>query len=275
MEFMMIISTPDIANYMGKFPNVTLFVDFEILGKEKRQGHLDTVKSEMTLEQLIPIRDAAPNSKILARINPINSNTYSEIESVINYGADSIMLPMFSTFDEIDSFFKMIDGRVLGIPLFETSASIKLLPEIISKIALKQCHIGLNDLHLDQGKNFLFEPLADGFLEKPAELLRKSNIKFGIGGIAKVGDGLVPAENIIGEHIRLGSTAAILSRSFNDNKTNIKDFLGSINIKKELEKITIMINHYHSIDKIELEKNRELTWKLIREISNKRTKSSN
>ena len=112
MEFMMIISTPDIANYMGKFPNVTLFVDFEILGKEKRQGHLDTVKSEMTLEQLIPIRDAAPNSKILARINPINSNTYSEIESVINYGADSIMLPMFSTFDEIDSFFKMIDNSV-------------------------------------------------------------------------------------------------------------------------------------------------------------------
>ena len=53
MEFMMIISTPDIANYMGKFPNVTLFVDFEILGKE-RQGHLDTVKSEMT-EQLIPL----------------------------------------------------------------------------------------------------------------------------------------------------------------------------------------------------------------------------
>ncbi len=272
MEFMMIVSTPDIAKYMEKFSNVTLFVDFEVLGKEDRQGHLDTVKSDMTLEQLKPIRKAAPNSKILARINPINQNTFNEIESVIKYGADSIMLPMFSSFDEVDNFFRIIDGRVLGIPLFETSASITLLPEIISKIPLKQCHIGLNDLHLDQQKNFIFEPLADGFLEKPAKLLRKSNIKFGIGGIAKVGDGLVPAENIIGEHTRLGSKAVILSRSFNDNKTNIKDFLDSINIEKELEKITILIKHYNSIDKNELEKNKSFTWKLIKEVSSQREK---
>jgi hypothetical protein len=37
---------------------------------------------------------------------------------------------------------------------------------------------------------------------------------YGFGGLASLGRGLVPAEMIIKEHYRLGSTGAILSRSF-------------------------------------------------------------
>ncbi|MDE6340527.1 MAG: aldolase, partial [Muribaculaceae bacterium] len=37
------------------------------------------------------------------------------------------------------------------------------------------------------------------------------------GGIAKLGDGLLPAEKVIMEHYRLGSTRAILSRTFCDS----------------------------------------------------------
>ena len=44
---------------------------------------------------------------------------------------------------------------------------------------------------------------------------------YGFGGIASLGKGIIPAEMIIKEHYRLGSTCAILSRSFcNVNKIN-------------------------------------------------------
>ena len=43
-------------------------------------------------------------------------------------------------------------------------------------------------------------------------------IPYGFGGIAQLGQGTLPAENIIAEHYRLGSSMAILSRSFCNTK---------------------------------------------------------
>ena len=37
---------------------------------------------------------------------------------------------------------------------------------------------------------------------------------FGFGGIARIGEGDLPSDNILGEHVRLGSTSVILSRTF-------------------------------------------------------------
>ena len=38
--------------------------------------------------------------------------------------------------------------------------------------------------------------------------------KFGFGGIARIGEGDLPSDNILGEHVRLGSQSVILSRTF-------------------------------------------------------------
>ena len=59
----------------------------------------------------------------------------------------------------------------------------------------------------------------DGTVEELCTKFREKNIPYGFGGIASLGKGIVPAEKIIKEHYRLGSTCAILSRSFcNCNK---------------------------------------------------------
>ena len=42
-------------------------------------------------------------------------------------------------------------------------------------------------------------------------------IPYGFGGIAKLDEGMLPARHIIAEHYRLGSSMAILSRSFYDS----------------------------------------------------------
>ena len=45
-------------------------------------------------------------------------------------------------------------------------------------------------------------------------MMSELNIPFGIGGIACLGTGLLPAELILAAHLRLGSERVILSRSF-------------------------------------------------------------
>ena len=63
----------------------------------------------------------------------------------------------------------------------------------------------------------MFELLADGTVERIISKIKPTGIPFGFGGIAKIGDGLLPAEKIILENYRLGSTRVILSRTFLDN----------------------------------------------------------
>ena len=52
----------------------------------------------------------------------------------------------------------------------------------------------------------------------------------GFGGIAHW-EGLIPAEQIIGEHVRLGSKRLILSRTFCGNKKYLNSFVKNINLE--------------------------------------------
>ena len=75
--------------------------------------------------------------------------------------------------------------------------------------------IGLNDIHIERNTSFMFEPYIDGLLDKTVSILRSNNQKFGIGGIGKIGSGLLPTPKcVINEHTRLKSSGVILSRSF-------------------------------------------------------------
>ena len=60
----------------------------------------------------------------------------------------------------------------------------------------------------------MFELLADGTVDRIADKFREYGVPFGVGGIARLGRGMLPAEYILAEHIRLDSRAVILSRSF-------------------------------------------------------------
>jgi len=61
---------------------------------------------------------------------------------------------------------------------------------------------------------FMFEPLANGLVERLCRKISSMGIPYGFGGVARIGEGVLPAENIIAEHYRLGSSMVILSRSF-------------------------------------------------------------
>ena len=106
------------------------------------------------------------------------------------------------------------------------------------------------------GNKFIFEPLINNLLERPANILNFENIPWGFGGIARYGEGLIPAELIMGEHVRLGSKRLILSRTFHRNAINLNNLILSMDFPGETEKLINCEKEWLQASKIELEENK-------------------
>lgn len=217
LEYFYITNNPDVALACERAGVDRIFIDMEYIGKDKRQGGLDTVKNHHTVEDVKNVRAAISKSKLLVRVNPIHDGSEDEINAVINAGADFIMLPMWKSVDDVKAFYSIVQRRVKTILLLETEEARKCLDDVVLLDDVDEIYIGLNDLHLSQHKKFMFELYVDGTVDEIVSKLKKANIKFGIGGVGKVNcDNLLPAENILCEHYRLGSSMAILARAFCD-----------------------------------------------------------
>ena len=194
-------------------------MDLETLGKEKRQQGLNSVKSQHTVDDIRAIKPLLSTSEMLVRVNSWYEGSPAEIDAVIDAGADIIMLPYWKTTAEVAAFTKAVGNRCKTTLLLETKEAVDCIDEVIKSGGFDEIHIGLNDLPLSYGMTFMFELLADGTVEKLCQKFKAAGIPYGFGGIAKLGCGLLPAEKVIMEHYRLGSTRAILSRSFCDCAT--------------------------------------------------------
>lgn len=214
LTLMYITNNPEIALIAEKNGVNRVWVDLERLGKEERQGHINSVKSKHTIADVAAISTVLTKAELLVRINPWHNNSKAEIEQVISAGADIIMLPMWKTVEEVKSFLQTVNKRTKTTLLLETKEAEACLEDVLKLGGMDEVHIGLNDLHLSYGLTFMFELLANGTVERICQKLKTANIPYGFGGIARLGEGELPAERVVMEHYRLGSTRAILSRSF-------------------------------------------------------------
>ena len=214
LNLMYITNDPKIAEIAESSGVDWIFIDLEINGKEERQGHLDTVISRHHIEDVKNVKHVLKNSKLLVRVNPIYEGSINEINRVIDDGADIVMLPFFKSKDEVETFVRYVGNRSKTILLLETPEAVDNIDDILSVDGIDYIHIGLNDLHLGYNMKFMFELLADGTVEKLCNKIKSVGIPYGFGGIAQLGKGDLPAEKIITEHYRLGSSMVILSRSF-------------------------------------------------------------
>lgn len=235
MEFILITNSIRNAIVAEKAGINRIMVDLEILGKIERQGHLNTLISKHDINDINHIRKVISKSELMVRINPINRNSRDEINQVLDCGVDVIMLPMFKNVAEVEEFLEIIDGRCKTNLLFETSQSFVRCSQIMKLEGITEVHIGLNDLHLSFGLNFMFELISEGIVDFLCSNFRKSNIDFGIGGIARIGKGLIKSEDILLQHIKLGSKRAILSRDFSVLFNNLDDDSLLIQLTKEIK----------------------------------------
>ncbi|WP_299744246.1 aldolase/citrate lyase family protein [uncultured Rossellomorea sp.] len=248
LNLMYITNNPVIAKIAEKSGVDWIFLDLEINGKEERQGHLDTVISRHKISDVNKIKGALTKSKLVVRVNPIFEGSQTEIKRVIDDGADIIMLPYFKCKDEVDTFVKYVDKRAKTMLLLETPEAVENIDDILNVNGIDYIHIGLNDLHLGYGMKFMFELLADGTVERLCNKFKSVGIPYGFGGIAQLGKGELPAEKIITEHYRLGSSMVILSRSFcnidlHDNLEFIDNiFHKGVKAIREFEKDNILKN---------------------------------
>ena len=220
MKLMYITKNPDIAKIAEGAGVDWIFVDMEFIGKDSRQGGLDTVQNHHTVDDVAAIKNVVNQAKVLVRVNPVHdalpnySSSKDEIDAVINAGADIIMLPFFKTIREVEEFIEYVGGRAKTCLLVETPEAAEILGQIVKVPGIDMIHIGLNDMHLALKMKFMFQLLADGSVDKWAKIIKDEGIPFGFGGLASLDGGIIPGRMILKEHYRLGSQMVIVSRSF-------------------------------------------------------------
>lgn len=165
------------------------------------------------------------------------------------------MLPYFKTFEEVETFVKLIAGRAEAILLVETREAADNLEQILSSLNISRIHVGLNDLAIDTDSKNRFSLLCSDWMAHICEIPKRLKIPFGLGGITRIVDRAVPIspDLIYAQYARLGARCAVISRSFT-NKIS-PDQLGP-----ELARSKARIDYWFSQSKEVLqEANDELT----------------
>ncbi len=237
INFIFITNAPDLAQFAESAGVQRIMIDLERDGKLERQGHLDTLISQHSLADIKPVKARLDQAELIVRLNPLSGRSLQEIDSAIASGADILMLPMFYSAAEVEEFVALVDGRARVMPLVETYAAAQDISSIAALPGVSEVFIGLNDLHLDMGLKFMFQPVASGLVEELVSKVLLAGKPCGFGGIARVGEGLIPGEMVLAEHVRVGSTGVILSRTFHRKSSHLSDLHASMNMQEELHKL--------------------------------------
>ena len=219
IDLLTITNSPALAAACDALPGMRLFVDLERNGKAERQAGRNTFISTHQLSDVGRVKAQLNHARLMVRVNPYDpaqtAAAQAEVDAVIAQGADMLMLPMFTSAAQLREFSAIVAGRVPLVPLLETAGALASLDDWITTPGIAEVFVGLNDLHVSLGCRFMFEPLLLGHVEQVATRAHQHGLRFGFGGIARVGEGLLPGQDVLAEHARLGSRAVILSRTFN------------------------------------------------------------
>lgn len=241
-----------------------VFFDLEYINKAERQRGRNTVISNNNIEDIPQIKKVLTSSELLVRTNPIHAYTSTEVERSIAYGADILMLPMVISYQDVEQYVSFVKGRAKVCVMIETAQALARIDDILSVKGVDEIFIGLNDLHISMGLSFMFEVLSGGLVEYAANKCKRKGIPFGFGGIARIGDGILPAEKILAEHVRLGSSSVILSRTF---KGEVGKNVGmKIDLSVEVKKIRQVMESIVSWDETMFAANHQDISKIVKQI---------
>ena len=265
LHTIMISSDPGLAGLACAAGVDEIMVDLETgAAKKERQKGLGAWMSDATPEDVSRLRETVAPGALLVRVNPLGDGSQAEVDDAIARGADAVMLPMFRDRDTVARFCDLVRGRARVVPLAETRDAVACVEEVVRETPIDRLHFGLNDLQIELGHKVTFQPVAEGALEQACSALRAAGTAFGIGGVGRAnGTDLVPAEVILGEHVRLGSTWAILSRSFRGKADGVADLARDFDFSKELRGLSAAYDAHQSGGAAALDENRHVFNRLV------------
>jgi hypothetical protein len=237
LQLILITRDPDFAQASCAAGVNRIMVDLEVLGKEARQRGRNMVMNGHRREDVARLRPAVPTGGLMARVNPLHSDSRQEIDAVIAAGADYVMLPMFRFRAEVEQFISLMSGRAKTVLLLETPEARSELDQILSVAGIDEIHVGLNDLSLGLGMPFLFQVLAEGIIDE------------------------------IAEHKRVGSEMVILSRSFHgDSKTLAQFEQTGIDLQGEIAGLRAVEQRAADRSQAQIERDRRVLQRKVQEI---------
>ncbi|WP_447971132.1 aldolase/citrate lyase family protein [Nitrospira sp. M1] len=191
-------------------------VDLEVIGKAERQGGLNTWISGHK-EDLIPaMREQLAHAKLFARTNPLHSGTVDEVGRLIDMGVEVLMLPYFTTAQDVRTYAHIVGDRAHVVPLLENVQAANIIEDLVALDEIREIHVGINDLGLSLGFRNRFSTLATDLVVHIASCVRQSGKRLGFGHVGRAMDRSlpIPSDLVYAQYARLGATATIVSRKF-------------------------------------------------------------
>ncbi len=221
-------------------------VDIERLGKARRQAGIPDARiSDHHLHDLAPIARCLRGARAFARLNPPHEGTAHEIETALNHGARSLMLPQFRRAEEARAFVERVRGRAEVLLLLETAEALEELQDILGLPGVDELMVGLNDLSHALGMAHPMQLAASPVLAEIAAQARQQQVAFGFGGLSSPefsGEELpAPPDLLLARYAELGAHSAWLSRT-------LLHHLTPATLGPSLERLRARLRHWFSRD---------------------------
>jgi hypothetical protein len=197
--------------------------DLEILGKRERQPDGDNRIADHRASVLPCLRGVIGNARLHVRSNPLHPGLVQELESWLDAGVTSVMLPMVRSVHAARQVVAMVRGRAEVIVMVEHADALPIVDELAALDGVAELYVGANDLARSLGWPTRFSVLGSDLIESVAEAAHRRGRGFGFFGIARPDDASlpVPADLIYAEQVRLGATSFVIARSFGAAPENI------------------------------------------------------
>lgn len=188
-----------------------VIVDWETAGKAARQTGYSTQVNQDSPEHVRALSERS--IPVLVRIDHLDAvQVARDVETAIDCGAESIMLPMATTAKQVQHLVDTVAGRARCIVQIETQSIVERVASL-QQIGWDTAYIGLNDLMISRGAKWIWRPMLDGTVEQIYEAL--PGRKIGFGGVTVIGQGEpLPFTSLFAEMARLGCAMSFLRRSF-------------------------------------------------------------
>jgi hypothetical protein len=229
-----------------------VIVDWENIGKERRQNFADTEINHHTLADLRAVR-ACTSARVICRVNGVYAGTADEIDRAVDAGVDEVLVPMVRTVEEVEQVLALTRDRCAVSILVETDAAVAASAPL-SRLPLARIYVGLNDLAIDRGSDTIFRAIADGTVESVRGHVKGA---FGFGGLTLPEAGKpVPCRLLMAEMARLGCSFGMLRRSFR------RDTVGR-DVPREVERMLQTLSAITRRSAEEIERDRRALVSLI------------